>query len=104
MTPNGKVDRKALPNPVRAVVKEGYVAPRTPREAEVAKIWAELLEVDRIGIEDNFFDLGGHSIAAVQMVARVRELLGVELNMRAVFDAPTIKEFSEYTMEHRINF
>ncbi|HEV7519360.1 MAG TPA: amino acid adenylation domain-containing protein, partial [Thermoanaerobaculia bacterium] len=91
LTPNGKVDRRAL-----AAVAPGsgeperYVAPRTPAEALLAGIWAELLEVDRVGIEDSFFDLGGHSLLATQVVSRIRRELGVDLPIRALFEAPTV--------------
>ncbi len=91
-TPNGKVDRKALPAPdeARASSSVGFVAPRTPEEELLAGIWSELLGVERVGVEDDFFDLGGHSILATRVAARVRAAFGVELPLRALFETPTV--------------
>ncbi len=92
LTPNGKVDRKALPAPggtKRGVVE--YVAPQTPTEKALAELWQELLRVDRVGAVHNFFELGGHSLLAMQVVARSRETLGIELPLRELFAAPTLK-------------
>ncbi len=81
VTANGKLDRSALPSPsiVRPILEKPYVAPRTPVEERLAAIWQELLPVDRVGVDDNFFDLGGHSMLALKMVARVQDDLGVDL-------------------------
>ncbi|OJH34303.1 non-ribosomal peptide synthetase [Cystobacter ferrugineus] len=87
---NGKVDRKALPAVEVERQQAAYVAPRTPREQLVAQLWTELLGVERVGVEEDFFALGGHSLLATQVVARVRSRLGVELPLRAVFEAPTV--------------
>ncbi len=89
LTPNGKVDRRALPAPLAAEQAES-IAPRTPAEETIAAIWAELLRVDRIGVEDNFFDLGGHSLLAIQLISRIRQSLGVEITLRSVFESPTV--------------
>ena len=86
---NGKVDRQALPEP-EAVETKVYVAPKTPTEEVVAKIWAEVLRRDRISTDENFFDLGGHSLLATQIVSRVREHFCVELPIRSLFDSPTV--------------
>ncbi|HEX7240319.1 MAG TPA: condensation domain-containing protein, partial [Longimicrobiaceae bacterium] len=94
VTPNGKVDRQALPAPDVAVSEGAYQAPRTPSEERMAAIWAEVLGVERVGVEDNFFDLGGHSLLATQVASRVREAFGVELPLRAVFEAPTVAELT----------
>src|SRR5215472_16703394 len=72
-----------------------YVSPRTPEEEFLADVWSRLLRVENPGIHDNFFALGGHSLMAAQVVARVRQTLGVELPLRAMFDAPTIAQFAE---------
>ncbi len=88
---NGKVDRRALPVPRR----EGGgtaapVAPRTPLEARLAKLFAEVLQVERVGVEDNFFRLGGHSLRASQLVSRLRDTFATELPLRLVFEHPTV--------------
>uniref|UniRef100_UPI0017F27693 condensation domain-containing protein n=1 Tax=Ramlibacter sp. TaxID=1917967 RepID=UPI0017F27693 len=90
LTPNGKTDRKALPAPDRDGEERAHVAPRTPTEQAVAAIWAEVLQVPRVGAQDNFFELGGHSLLATQVVARLRETLGVELSLRMLFQAPDL--------------
>ncbi len=91
-TPNGKVDRLALVAP-EAFAREdaAYVAPRTPVEEILCTVWARVLGEPRIGVRDDFFALGGHSLRAVQIVARLRETLGVELPLPAVFQAPTVE-------------
>ena len=97
LTPNGKVDRRALPapEPVKLELAGNYVAPQTPVEEVLVKIFAEVLGVKRVGIHDNFFELGGHSLLATQLVSRVRDAFGVELPLRSVFEAPTIAELSK---------
>ncbi len=93
LTANGKVDRQALARmAVTGWETEGeYVAPRTPVEWALARIWKELLEQDRIGVRDDFFQRGGHSLLAVQALSRVRRLFGVELSVRTLFDTPTVE-------------
>jgi acyl-CoA synthetase (AMP-forming)/AMP-acid ligase II/acyl carrier protein len=92
LTRNGKLDRNALPIPDAAtlVSNRPYVAPRTPIEEVLAVIWTELLGVDRIGIHDNFFDLGGHSLMAMRLMAAVRDTLGIALPLKTFFESPTI--------------
>ncbi|HST63005.1 MAG TPA: condensation domain-containing protein, partial [Longimicrobium sp.] len=92
VTPNGKVDRGALPAPDTPGSRGTYVAPRTPAEERMAAIWAEVLGVERVGGEDNFFELGGHSLLATQLVSRVRQAFRTELPLRAVFEAPMLAE------------
>jgi acyl carrier protein len=87
-TPSGKVDRRALPAPDR--VEAEYVAPRTALEAQVARIWGEALGVEQVGVDDNFFDLGGHSLLITRVAARIRHELGVEVPLRALFDGQTV--------------
>ncbi|HEX6292324.1 MAG TPA: amino acid adenylation domain-containing protein, partial [Herpetosiphonaceae bacterium] len=107
VTPNGKLDRKALPVPdwSRSDLADSFIAPRTPLEAEVAAIWADVLKLDRVGIHDNFFTLGGHSLLAVQLVARLRDRFGVELPLRSLFEMPTVAELAaaiaQRTAEHQ---
>ena len=76
LTPNGKVDRKALPVPEQEAGTSGYQAPRTPLESAIAEIWADILNLPRVGIHDNFFNLGGHSLSAVQLMERIHQALG----------------------------
>ncbi|MGZ3461451.1 MAG: amino acid adenylation domain-containing protein, partial [Archangium sp.] len=94
LTPSGKVDRKALPAPEVVAAGEAYVAPRTTMEEVVAGIWAPLLGLRRVGAHDNFFGLGGHSLLATQVASRLREVLRVEVPVRALFEAPTVAELS----------
>jgi amino acid adenylation domain-containing protein len=90
LTPNGKVDLKALPPPSSAVAAAAFVAPRTPTEEAVAEIWSEVLGTGPIGVEHGFFDVGGHSLAATQVVSRLRSRFQVELPLHTLFQAKTI--------------
>ncbi|HEX6184264.1 MAG TPA: condensation domain-containing protein, partial [Pyrinomonadaceae bacterium] len=92
LTPNGKVDRKALPEPDASTSSDSYVAPRTPVEEAMAGLWSEVLGAKQVGAEDNFFDLGGHSLLATQLVSRMREAFGVSLQLRDLFESPTVSE------------
>lgn len=93
LTPNGKVDRRALPAPSIGGGKGG--APQTPTQKIVAEFWRDLLKADDIGIEDDFFDLGGHSLAATALMQRIRSAFGVEMRLATLFDRPTIAGLSE---------
>jgi amino acid adenylation domain-containing protein len=90
LTPSGKVDRKALPEPDSGPAP-GFVAPRTAVEEVLAEIWAELLGIAHIGVHDNFFERGGHSLLAVLLMARIEKRLGTTLPLAALFSAPTLE-------------
>ncbi|HWM86935.1 MAG TPA: condensation domain-containing protein, partial [Kofleriaceae bacterium] len=94
MTPAGKLDRAALPAPARSA-RAGHSPPETAVQEALAAIWSGLLGIDRVGLEDDFFALGGHSLRATQLLARVHSTLGVELPVRAVFEAPTLGALAE---------
>ena len=95
-TPQGKVDRKALPVPDRArpELDERLVLPSTENEKMLADIWMSLLHLDQMGVHDNFFDLGGHSLLATQLVSQIRETFQVEMPLYTVFEKPTISKLA----------
>ncbi len=92
LTASGKVDRRRLPEPdgMRPELAADYVAPGTTVEESIAAIWSEVLGIERVGVNDNFFDLGGHSLMATQVISRVRETFQVELKLDKFFSAPTV--------------
>ncbi|EDT41451.1 amino acid adenylation domain protein [Burkholderia ambifaria MEX-5] len=90
LSPNGKVDRKALPAPALPSLQGTYVAPRSELEQSVAEIFADVLQLDRVGAEDDFFHLGGHSLLAMRVVVRIRKTLSRELPLRDLFENPTV--------------
>jgi FkbM family methyltransferase len=101
LTPNGKIDRKSLPlpGPQHARPAVEFVAPRTSTESELATLWSEILGNDRFGIHDNFFDSGGHSLTATQLVTRIRKNFAVELSLREFIKYPTIAGLAELIEE-----
>ncbi len=103
VTPNGKTDRRELAaRPAREAHHDDFVAPRTELEAELARLWAEVLNVERVGVNDNFFDLGGHSLLATRLMFKVREHFEVELPLRALFEAPTLAGFAVAVVQHQV--
>jgi amino acid adenylation domain-containing protein len=95
LTPNGKIDRKALPAADFGARVEAFVAPRTPTEQWLAQVWQELLRVGRVGVTDDFFSLGGHSLLAAQLMARLGKERDVKLSLRRIFEAPTIEKLAQ---------
>ncbi|MBV8842651.1 MAG: amino acid adenylation domain-containing protein, partial [Bryobacterales bacterium] len=94
LTPNGKVDRKALPAPSNTSEKQTYIGPRTPTEEILAGTWMEVMGLERCGINDNFFELGGHSLLATRVVSRLGAAIGVDVPLRWLFESPTIAELA----------
>ncbi|HEV2734215.1 MAG TPA: condensation domain-containing protein, partial [Longimicrobiaceae bacterium] len=96
LTPNGKTDRRALPDPeAEAGAEAGDGAPRTATEAALARTFAEVLGIERVGVHAGFFDLGGHSLLATRAVSRIREATGADVPLRALFEAPTVAALAE---------
>ncbi|MCA1612749.1 MAG: amino acid adenylation domain-containing protein [Acidobacteria bacterium] len=104
LTPNGKLAREALPAPGRAQAGSGveFVAPRTPIEETLAGIWAQVLGVDKVGVHDNFFRLGGHSLLVAVLMSRVRNTFEVRLPVRTLFESPTVAELALSVEQHLI--
>jgi tyrocidine synthetase-3 len=97
LTPTGKVDRKALPEPEVGDIDTGneYEAPQNETETKLVRIWREVLGIEKVGINDSFFELGGHSLNATNVIARIHKELNVELPLREIFNAPTVKELAK---------
>jgi amino acid adenylation domain-containing protein len=95
LSPTGKLDRTALPSP-EGHSEDGYIAPRNPTEKFLAEIWAEVLELDRVGIHDNFFELGGHSLLTMKIVAKIFERTQITLPLWTVFEAPSAASMATY--------
>lgn len=99
---NGKLDRNALPSPhIEEQFAKHYVAPQTPFEKQLTEIWAQLLGIERLGIHDNFFDLGGHSLSATQVIVRIRTGLGIDISVAELFNAPTVFELAQVLMRQQ---
>ncbi|MEV4290411.1 amino acid adenylation domain-containing protein [Nonomuraea bangladeshensis] len=101
--PSGKLDRDALPPPQATAESGGFVAPRTPMEETLAGIWAELLGRERVGVTDDFFALGGHSLLVVRLIGRIDAAFGVELPLRRCFDATTVEEQALAVLEEGLS-
>jgi len=103
LTANGKVDRKALPKPddPSSRTRSNYVAPRAELERSLVKIWQQLLRVETVGVEDNFFDLGGHSLLLVRMVQEIQNTLGVEVALMEMFEHPTVSSLAKHLSSKR---
>ncbi|WP_156856518.1 non-ribosomal peptide synthetase [Oceanobacillus sp. AG] len=96
LTPNGKIDRNSLPEP-EGELQTGneYVFPRNPIEEKLANIWQEILDTERVGVKDDFFDIGGHSLRATNLVAKINKELKVEISLREIFSNPTIERLAK---------
>jgi acyl carrier protein len=101
LSPNGKLDRKALPAPEFGTSAVGYVAPRNDLERELAAIWAQVLQVERVGIHDDFFELGGHSLLLTQVGMTLRNRLGVTLPLHALFELSSIQALASHLQAQR---
>jgi acyl-coenzyme A synthetase/AMP-(fatty) acid ligase len=103
LTTNGKVDRRALPQPEdkRPELSKRYAGPRNETEYCVVQIWQEVLDVRPIGVHDNFFDLGGHSLAATRVVSRVFEQYQLAIPLQSLFQSPTVAEMAAVIAEHQ---
>jgi Phosphopantetheine attachment site. len=99
LTPNGKIDRQALlalaPRSAEARTTREIVAPRTDTEIALAAIWRELLQVQDIGVDDDFFDLGGQSLMAIRAVSGIRDTFDVDVSLRSMFEQPTLSGLAE---------
>ncbi|EPG4079077.1 amino acid adenylation domain-containing protein, partial [Pseudomonas aeruginosa] len=95
LSPNGKLDRRALPKPDAGLMQRDHMAPASALEKDVAAIWGELLGVERVGLTDNFFELGGHSLLATRLVSRIRQDLGIEVSLKSLFEQPVLQGFVE---------
>ena len=96
LTPNGKIDRKALPAPEGISPEQEYVAPKTEVEQHLAQIWQDVLQIEKVGIYDNFFEMGGNSLLLVKVISKLQKLLKMELQVVELFKYPNIYYLSEY--------
>jgi amino acid adenylation domain-containing protein len=105
MTSNGKVDRRALPEPehMRPDLDGNFAAPRTLVEEMLAGIWMEVLKIERVGVHDNFFDLGGHSLLATQVISRIRGAFQLDIPLRALFEDPTVEALAQVVEQQRLD-
>jgi acyl carrier protein len=103
LNPNGKLDRRALPAPDLSQLQASYVAPSTPTEQALCELWQEVLGLERVGVTDNFFQLGGHSLMSVRFMTRARALFGVDIPLQVVFSSPTIDTIAAYIDALKLN-
>jgi amino acid adenylation domain-containing protein len=103
LTRHGKLDRAALPapEPTRPELEQRFVAPRTPMEALLARLWCEVLGLERVGVYDSFFELGGHSLLAIRLLSRVRDECGVDIPLQELFERPTLADFAPVLVLHK---
>jgi acyl carrier protein len=94
LSANGKVNRRALPRPEHISREASFVGPRTPAEELIAAIWSQVLGLEKIDVHENFFDLGGHSLRATQVVSRIRELFHVDMPLMRIFSSPTVESLA----------
>jgi acyl carrier protein len=94
LTANGKLDRRALPEPEPVVQSANFVPPSSPTERSLAEIWCEVLNIGEVSIHDNFLAIGGHSLTATRIISRVRDKFQIELPLRRIFELPTIAELA----------
>jgi amino acid adenylation domain-containing protein len=101
LTPNGKVDRRALPAPdnLRPELVNSYQAPQSEVEKSIARVWKQVLQLERVGVHDNFFDLGGHSLLVIQVNNKLKEILKRDLSVVEIFQNPTIKSLAEHLVK-----
>ncbi|MFJ4158235.1 phosphopantetheine-binding protein, partial [Pseudomonas sp. NPDC089752] len=95
LSPNGKLERKALPGLGEQCLARAWRAPQTELEGQLAEVWEQVLQVERVGLDDNFFALGGHSLLATQVVVRVRSLVRVEVPLKDLFETDSLEAFAE---------
>jgi acyl carrier protein len=91
-TPSGKLDRQALPTPI--TLTDSFVPPQNAAEAKIAEIWRQILGIEKISVQDNFFSIGGHSLLATQAISRLRDEFGVELPLQQIFETPVIADLA----------
>jgi amino acid adenylation domain-containing protein len=101
LTTSGKIDRAALPRPetARPELEDEYVAPRTDLEHAIGALWQQVLDLDRVGVDDNFFDLGGHSLLMVRLQARLQDVLGLQVSIVELFQYPTVAALAAFVSE-----
>ncbi|MGD2092758.1 MAG: amino acid adenylation domain-containing protein [Candidatus Aminicenantes bacterium] len=104
LTPNGKLNRKLLPEPETGALTSHYTAPRNLLEKRLTEVWQEILAVDRIGIDDHFFQMGGHSLKAIILISRLNKAFHVEVPLRQIFAAPTIRGLAAYIESKKQGF